>query len=89
MDRKRIALYSYLALLAGLVGVFVRVSLTDPYSDQPAGLGYAFPILLMLTAITFCVSGVSWLNCVRGGSSAVRGCATSSRLSPSLCRYAR
>ncbi len=51
MDRKRIALYSYLALLVALVGVFVRFLFADPYSDQPAGLGYAFPILLLLTSI--------------------------------------
>ncbi len=35
MDRKRIALYSYLALLVGLVGVIIRFVLAEPYSDPP------------------------------------------------------
>ncbi len=31
MDRKRIALYSYLALLVALVGVFLRFLLADVF----------------------------------------------------------
>ncbi len=35
VDRKRIALYSYLALLVALVGVSIRFVLAEPYSDPP------------------------------------------------------
>ncbi len=66
MYRKRIVLYSYLALLVALVGVLVRFLFADPYSDEPPGSGYAYPILLMLSAIHLLYFRHEWAELRQG-----------------------
>lgn len=51
MDRRTIALYSYLALLVPLAGFFVGSALRDPYSDPPVALELGALVLLLLIGL--------------------------------------
>lgn len=48
MNRQRGVLYSYLALLVGLLGLLARFSLADPYSDLPIVIEFGQLVFLLL-----------------------------------------